>query len=84
MKNFIFLLLFAVSIIACNSKGNQTENADPTNAVTTEAETTSTVNSTTSTEPVAKLYSCPMHPEFKGEKDDECPKCGMALTEPVK
>jgi hypothetical protein len=29
-------------------------------------------------------YSCPMHPEVIGKEGDECPKCGMKLTEPVK
>ena len=31
-----------------------------------------------------QLYTCPMHPEVTGKKGDECPKCGMKLTEPVK
>jgi hypothetical protein len=82
MKNLIFLSLFAVSIIACNSKGKQTEDADK-DTITTEVETPAAVDNTAS-EPVADLYSCPMHPEVKGKKDSECPKCGMALTEPVK
>ena len=30
-----------------------------------------------------QLYACPMHPEIKGKKDDNCSKCGMELTEPV-
>ncbi len=32
---------------------------------------------------IAKLHACPMHPEVKGDKGGECPKCGMELTEPV-
>jgi uncharacterized lipoprotein NlpE involved in copper resistance len=32
---------------------------------------------------VEKQFSCPMHPEVKGKKGAECPKCGMELTEPV-
>lgn len=31
----------------------------------------------------AQLYACSMHPEVTGQKDSECPKCGMKLTEPV-
>ena len=31
-----------------------------------------------------QLYACPMHPEITGKKGDECSKCGMELTEPVK
>jgi ribosomal protein S27AE len=26
------------------------------------------------------LYSCPMHPEVKSDKEGKCPKCGMALV----
>ena len=84
MKNFIFLSLFAASMVACNSKSNQTETADHTDTVTTAVETPAAVDTTTTKEPVAELYSCPMHPEVKGKKDSECPKCGMKLTEPVK
>lgn len=29
-------------------------------------------------------YSCPMHPEVTGKQGDNCPKCGMELTEEVK
>lgn len=25
-------------------------------------------------------YTCPMHPEITGKKDDKCPKCGMNLV----
>lgn len=35
------------------------------------------------TETVSELYSCPMHPEVTGKQGDECPECGMELTEPV-
>lgn len=31
-----------------------------------------------------QMYSCPMHPEVHGKKGDECSKCGMELSEPVK
>lgn len=31
----------------------------------------------------SQLYSCPMHPEVKGQKGEACSKCGMELTEPV-
>ena len=35
------------------------------------------------TETGTQLYACPMHPEVTGKQGDECPKCGMELTEPV-
>ena len=28
----------------------------------------------------ATTYSCPMHPEVKGNLNDKCSKCGMKLT----
>ncbi|MEP7274498.1 MAG: multicopper oxidase domain-containing protein, partial [Acidobacteriota bacterium] len=28
----------------------------------------------------AALYSCPMHPEVKSDKEGKCPKCGMTLV----
>ncbi len=28
----------------------------------------------------AAVYTCPMHPEVKGDKPGKCPKCGMALV----
>ncbi|CAM3445096.1 Heavy metal binding domain-containing protein [Flavobacterium longum] len=82
MKNFIFLMLTVLSLTACNSKGSKTESTDQTE--TTTETSTNAVDTTAVKEPVAELYSCPMHPEVKGEKDSECPKCGMKLTEPVK
>lgn len=30
----------------------------------------------------SKTYSCPMHPEVKGNLNDKCPKCGMKLSVP--
>lgn len=83
MKNPILLLFIILSLTACNPKGGKTENTTPTGPQQTET-TEKAVDTTTETKPVAQLYSCPMHPEVKGEKGSECPKCGMALTEPVK
>lgn len=80
MKNLIFLSFILLSLTACNSKSSKTENTTPT-----ESQKTETVADTTAeTKPVAQLYSCPMHPEVKGAKGSKCPKCGMAVTEPVK
>lgn len=30
---------------------------------------------------MVKVYTCSMHPEITSNKPDECPKCGMNLTE---
>lgn len=83
MKNIIFLSFIVVSMAAC--KGNKTETTEQTESVITEVETpAAAVDTTTTSETVDELYSCPMHPEVKGVKDSECRKCGMPLTEPVK
>jgi formamidopyrimidine-DNA glycosylase len=39
---------------------------------------------TTATDNQNQLYACSMHPEVTGKKGEECSKCGMELTEPVK
>ena len=76
MKN-VMLSFVAMTfvLIACNSNNGKTK------------ETTSTETTTmdTTTKPaVEQLYSCPMHPEVIGKKDEKCSKCGMKLTVPVK
>lgn len=43
----------------------------------------STETKDSKTETSAALYSCPMHPNVKGESGAECPECGMELTEKV-
>lgn len=47
------------------------------------SENTSTSTEVKSTNDEA-LYACPMHPEVIGKKGEQCSKCGMDLTEPVK
>jgi len=32
----------------------------------------------------AKVYSCPMHPEVRQDKEGKCPVCGMNLEEVAK
>ena len=44
---------------------------------------TKETDATETTSTSSELYACPMHPEVKGKKGDECSKCGMELTEPV-
>lgn len=82
MKNFIFLSLVVFSFIACNSKSNKSKSSETAQPQPTET-TENGLDTTAQTKPVAQLYSCPMHPEVKGKKDSECPKCGMPLTEPI-
>lgn len=86
MKKIILSsLVLAFLFIACNSKSEKVKEGAPTE---TTPPATTTMDTTTKPEvikPIAEqLYSCPMHPEVIGKKDEKCPKCGMKLTEPVK
>ena len=63
----LFYSVIVTTIIATGCKNKETE-------------------TTTNGEPVettAEKFACPMHPEVTGNKGDECPKCGMELSEPV-
>jgi hypothetical protein len=85
MKNLIFLSLMITLAIGCNSKAGKAETVNSGTAE--ETIDTTTVDHTAVEKPEVpkeKLYACPMHPEVTGNKGDKCPKCGMALTEPVK
>jgi len=63
---------------ACNSNNEKTK-------VPSEANPVDTPTKKEEMKPVAEqLYSCPMHPEVIGKKDEKCSKCGMKLTVPVK
>ncbi len=84
MKTIIFLSIAISSVVACNSKSTTTENNSQIDSTATESTAPVTIDTTKAEAPVAELYACPMHPEVQGKKGDECPKCGMALTEPVK
>ncbi|MCF6132767.1 heavy metal-binding domain-containing protein [Flavobacterium wongokense] len=82
MKNLMFLSVILLVIVGCNSK-TKTETTD--NAPTLQTVDTTTADTAAIQKPVAEqLYACPMHPEVQGKKGEECSKCGMELTEPVK
>lgn len=42
------------------------------------------ITASESKESSSQLYACSMHPEVTGKKGENCSKCGMELTEPVK
>ena len=68
MKNpVMFLCVIFMALAAC--KNNQAQN---------ESNTPTSLSSELGAETV---YACPMHPEIKGKKGDNCSKCGMSLTE---
>lgn len=87
MKKVYFLAFtMALGLASCNQKSKETTVETQTtrqDTMTTQSDTTMEKTATPAATQTA-LYSCPMHPEVKGEKDSECPKCGMKLTEPVK
>lgn len=78
-KSILSAMVLAAVCIACNSNSDHTKEITP--GKTTSMDTMQHQNM----RPVAaQLYSCPMHPEVTGKKDEKCFKCGMKLTEPVK
>ena len=74
-----FALGLILILTACNS------NSDTKNETISPATTvTDTVVKKEIIQPIAaQLYSCSMHPEIQGKKDEKCSKCGMKLTVPV-
>lgn len=72
----------AFVLVSCNQKSKEEATDTPmttgNDTVTISIDTTKIDSKVT-----AKLYACPMHPEVQGKLNDECPKCGMKLTEPV-
>ena len=86
MKTVYFLAFTMVlGLASCNQKSKETTvDAQMSSQDTITQSDTTMEKTSTPAETQTALYSCPMHPEVKGEKDSECPKCGMKLTEPVK
>lgn len=86
MKKIILSVIVMIPVlIACNSKSTKTKEAAPAETTPKGTTTMDTSAKPRVTEPVAEqLYACSMHPEVIGKKDEECSKCGMKLTEPVK
>ena len=79
-KVLLSALAMAFVFVACNSNNDKVKETTP--------KETTTIDTTTKKEnmnPVTEqLYSCSMHPEVIGKKDEKCSKCGMNFTVPVK
>ena len=75
--------MMAFVLVSCTKKSetSTTVNSDD-NATDKVVVIKDTVNEEPETLP-AQLYACSMHPEVQGKQNDECSKCGMALTELV-
>lgn len=81
MKKRLFsTLVMVLLLVACNQK-NTEENIEENLTVPDSTE----INNRTETMEIKEMvYACPMHPEVTGKSDENCHKCGMALTEVVK
>ncbi|MGL2965920.1 heavy metal-binding domain-containing protein [Flavobacterium sp. XGLA_31] len=86
MKKTLFIAaIIGLGMVSCKPNSEET----PSEAKQQTQDTISPADSTTeSTHAKDKsnttaLYACPMHPEVHGKMNEECPKCGMKLTEPV-
>ena len=78
-KAILSAMVLASVFIACNSNNDTTKEITPEKSTTTDTMQQPNMN------PVAEqLYTCSMHPEVTGKKDEKCSKCGMKLTVPVK
>lgn len=76
-KVFFIAIALTILLVACNAN---TEKAKES----TETKSTETTTKEEVQPVVQQLYSCSMHPEVIGKKDESCSKCGMKLTVPVK
>lgn len=72
----------AFVLVSCNQK-NKEESTEIPMETSNDTATTPIDTTKVDSKVTAELYACPMHPEVKGKLNDECPKCGMKLTEPV-
>jgi uncharacterized lipoprotein NlpE involved in copper resistance len=81
MKTILTAVLTVAMLVGCNPKKDDTSHAD----AETPAEATVDTTATTVTESKNEVkYACSMHPEVIGNEGEQCNKCGMDLTEPVK
>jgi hypothetical protein len=80
MKKLILSgIVMTFVFIACNSKSDKEKETTPVKTTIMD-----TAQKSEDMKPIAEqLYSCPMHPEVIGKKDEKCSKCGMKLTVPV-
>lgn len=77
MKNLSFLLLTIMVSILFSCKQSNTNETEQDNHM---HQDTTMVHNDEQMMNSDKMYSCPMHPEVKGNKDEKCTKCGMDLT----
>ena len=83
-QEILAIIMVATLIVSCNQKNKE---ATITNQHVKENDSTMMHNDSTMMDNDSKMmqenattYSCPMHPEVKGNLNDKCSKCGMKLT----
>lgn len=82
--SFTFLTFFM--LLSCNQKSHDTHlnpQIKQQDTAIIQKDTAGEHNHGVDSQVVDTQYSCPMHPEEIGKKDEKCSKCGMKLTEPV-
>ena len=83
MKKIMFLFIVIISTLSCKKSATVVDDTMISTDSSTTTKTITPMEDTKSIDKSSKLYACPMHPEVQGNLNDECPKCGMKLTEPV-
>ena len=89
--NILTVIMLTTLIVSCNQKNKETTitNQQKMDNDSTMMHNDSTMmdNDSTMMDNDSKMmqtnatnYSCPMHPEEKGNLNDKCSKCGMKLT----
>lgn len=73
-------------LVSCNQKNKETTNTNQhmmdNDSTLMHKDSTMMNNNSKTMHMNSTTYSCPMHPEVKGNLNDKCPKCGMKLTVP--
>ena len=89
--NILTVIMLTTLMVSCNQKNKETTitNQQKMDNDSTMMHNDSTMMDNDSTmmdndskmmQTNATTYSCPMHPEEKGNLNDKCSKCGMNLT----
>lgn len=84
-KIVIAAVLIAFGMVSCKPNGHETTGTQEQQQESpkTQKDSTTGLKPAEAENKHEAEFACPMHPEVHGKKGDECPKCGMKLTEPV-
>lgn len=87
MKHKIFATIaVTLLLVSCNKKNSEASNTNQhmmnNDSTLMHQDSTMMNNNSKMINMNSTTYSCPMHPEVKGNLNDKCPKYGMKLTVP--